>query len=133
MANSPHLFKNLVLSNVGKVDGINEGFDIVGKDTFKFKIVDNKGRTHIICIPNLLYLPELKSCLLLPQHWAQEAGDGQTWMLIWLITASCSGLMDGRQWLLTSPATCQFSYTVSSSRGYHAFAGTFKALEAPFF
>jgi hypothetical protein len=28
MANSPHLFENLVLSEVGKVDGINEGLEI---------------------------------------------------------------------------------------------------------
>jgi hypothetical protein len=81
MANSPHLFKNLVLSNVGKVDGINEELDIAGKSTFKFKIADKDSRAHIIRIPNLLYLPELKSCLLLPQRWAQEVGDGQTWMV----------------------------------------------------
>jgi hypothetical protein len=81
MANSPQLFKNLVLSNVGKVGGINEGLEIVGKGTFKFKIADKDGRAHIICIPNLLYLPVLKSCLLSPQHWAQEAGDRQKWMV----------------------------------------------------
>jgi hypothetical protein len=80
MVNSPHLFENLVLSNVGKVDGINEGLEIVGKGTFRFKIADDNNRAHIIRIPNLLYLPELKSCLLLPQRWVQEAGDGQIWM-----------------------------------------------------
>jgi hypothetical protein len=52
MANSPHLFENLVLSDVGKVDGINEGLEIAGKDTFKFKITDDDGRAHIIRIPN---------------------------------------------------------------------------------
>jgi hypothetical protein len=31
MANSPHLFDNLVLSKVGKVDGINDGLEILGK------------------------------------------------------------------------------------------------------
>jgi hypothetical protein len=41
MANSPCLFENLVLSNMGKVDGINRGLEIVGKGTFKFKIRDN--------------------------------------------------------------------------------------------
>jgi hypothetical protein len=81
MANSPPFFENLVLSNEGKVDGINEGLEIAGKGTFKFKIMDNNGMAHIIRIPNLLYLHQLKSCLLLPQHWAQEAGDGQTWMV----------------------------------------------------
>jgi hypothetical protein len=37
MANSPHLFENLDLSDVGKVDRINEGLEIAGKGTFKFK------------------------------------------------------------------------------------------------
>ncbi len=78
MANSPHLFDSLVLSEVGKVDGINGGLEIAGKGTFKFKLTDDDGRTHIIRIPNSLYLPKLKICLLSPQHWAQEAGDGQT-------------------------------------------------------
>jgi hypothetical protein len=81
MANSPHLFENLVLSEVGKVDGINDGLEILGKGTFKFKLTDDDGRTHIIRVPNSLYLLKLKSCLLSPQHWAQEAGDRQTWMV----------------------------------------------------
>jgi hypothetical protein len=46
MANSPHLVENLVLSNVGKVDGINEGLEIASKGIFKFKIVDDNGRAH---------------------------------------------------------------------------------------
>ncbi len=58
MANSPHLFENLVLSKVGKVDGINDELEIAGKGTFKFKLTDDDSRTHIICIPNSLYLPK---------------------------------------------------------------------------
>jgi hypothetical protein len=77
MANSPHLFENLVLSEVGKVDGINDGLEIASKGTFKFMIAEDDGRTHIIHVSNSLYLPKLKNCLLSPQHWAQEAGDGQ--------------------------------------------------------
>ena len=73
MANSPHLFDDLILSDVGKVDGINEGLAILGKGTFKFNISDNDGRIHRIRIPNSLYLPKLQGCLLSPQHWAQEA------------------------------------------------------------
>ncbi len=75
MANSPHHFDDLILSDVGKVDGINEGLAILGKGTFKFNISDDDGRIHRIRIPNSLYLPKLKGCLLSPQHWAQEAGD----------------------------------------------------------
>jgi hypothetical protein len=32
MANSPHLFDNLILSDVGNVDGINEGLAILGEE-----------------------------------------------------------------------------------------------------
>jgi hypothetical protein len=75
MAGYPHFFKDLRLSNKGEVEGINNGLKIMGKGTFKFKIEDDNGRTHKIKIPNSLYLPGLKRCLLLPQHWAQEAGE----------------------------------------------------------
>ncbi len=80
LANSTHLFDDLILSDVGKVDGINDGLAILGKGTFKFSITDDGGRVHHICIPNSLYLPKLDGRLLLPQHWAQEAGDNETWM-----------------------------------------------------
>ncbi len=81
MANAPHLFKNLhLMNNVGEVNGIGKGLAIKGKGMFKFLLEDDTGKTHTIKIPNSLYLPGLKQCLLLPQHWAQEAGDGQTWM-----------------------------------------------------
>ncbi len=70
MANSPHLFEDLKLAKVGAVTSINQGLDIQGVGTFKFKIDDDNGRTHEIRIPNSLYLPGLKKCLLLPQHWA---------------------------------------------------------------
>jgi hypothetical protein len=133
MANSPHLFENLVLSNVGKVDGINEWLEIVGKGTFKFKIADNNGRAHIICIPNLLYLPELKSCLLLPQHWAQEAEDGQTWVVN-LAHHCILQWADGRKTVpFNKSSNTPIFYTVSSFHAYQAFAGMFEALEAPFF
>jgi hypothetical protein len=124
---------NLVLFNVDKVDGINERLEIAGKGTFKFKITGNNGRAHIIHIPNSLYLPELKSCLLLPQNWVQEAGDGQTWMVD---LAHCCILQwaDGRKTVpFNKSSNMPIFYTVSSSCAYQAFAGTVKALEAPFF
>jgi hypothetical protein len=80
MANSPHLFDSLILLDVGKVDGINDGLAILGKGTFKFSISNDDDRVHRISIPNSLYLPELHGCLLSPQHWVQEVGDNQTWM-----------------------------------------------------
>jgi hypothetical protein len=129
----PSPFKNLVLSDVGKVDGINEGLEIAGKGTYKFKIVDNNGRAHIIRIPNLLFLPELKICLLLPQHWVQEAGDGQTWMVNFAHHCILQWA-DGRKTVpFNKSSNTPVFYTVSSSCAYQAFAGTFEALEAPFF
>jgi hypothetical protein len=81
MANAPHLFEDLHLhDNKGQVDGINSELDITGQGTFKFNITDDNGKIYAIKIPNSLYVPNLKRCLLLPQHWAQEAGDKQTWM-----------------------------------------------------
>ncbi len=81
MANAPHLFEDLRLdNNKGQVDGINSGLDIAGQGTIKFNIINNDGKLHKIKTPNMLYVSNLKRCLLLPQHWAQEAGDEQTWM-----------------------------------------------------
>jgi hypothetical protein len=77
---SPHLLDDLVLSNEGSVDGITDGLPIKGKGTFKFTIGDDNGRRHNICIPESLYVPGMKKCLLSPQHWAQTAADKKTWM-----------------------------------------------------
>ncbi len=79
--NAPHLFKDLHLNeDKGQVDGINSGLDIAGQGTFTFSITDDNEKSHRIKIPNNLYIPKLRRCLLLPQHWEQETGDEQTWM-----------------------------------------------------
>ncbi len=57
------------------MEGIQGGLCIKGTGTFKFQIKDNKGGVHLIKIPNSKYVPDLKVCLLLPHHWAQEAKD----------------------------------------------------------
>ncbi len=75
MVNVPHLFKDLKLGDVGEVEGIKSGLDIKGTRTFKFKIKDDNGMKHEIKIPNSLYVPELRSCRLSPQHGLQEAKD----------------------------------------------------------
>ncbi len=81
MANAPHLFEDLHLNkDKGQVDRINSGLDIAGQGTFNFSITDDNGKSHVIKIPNSLYVPKLRRCLLLPQHWAQEAGVEQIWM-----------------------------------------------------
>jgi hypothetical protein len=75
MANNPHLFEDLKLNAVGEVEGIKLGLDIKGIGTFKFKLEDDNSKMHIIKIPKSLFVPDLKRCLLSPQHWVQEAGD----------------------------------------------------------
>jgi hypothetical protein len=75
MVNAPHLFEDLKLKEVGEVMGIKLGLDIKGTGTFNFKIEDDNGMMQDIKIPNSLYVPELKRCLLSPQHWVQEAKD----------------------------------------------------------
>ncbi len=140
MAKAPHLFEDLWLSDKGKVQGINDGLEIKGKGTFKFKIEDDNGRTHKIKIPNSLYLPGLKRCLLLPQHWVQEAGDEHplpegTWCKN---TATHNILFwDQKHFQKSVPHSSLTNtpafYTAPSSRAYQAFTSTFEALEAPFF
>jgi hypothetical protein len=67
MVNSPHLLKIC-----------DSGLEIKGTRTFKFKVDDDDGKTHEIKIPNSLYLPDLKRCLLSPQHCCQEARGWKT-------------------------------------------------------
>jgi hypothetical protein len=133
MANSPHLFKDLVLSDMGKVNEINDGLAILGKGRFKFKTTNDNGRVHVIKIPNSLYLPKLESCLLSPQHWTQEAGNSQIWMGNF---AHCCVLhwRGGKKTVpFDSSSNTPIFYTASSSSTYRAFAATFEAMEAPFF
>ncbi len=63
------------MHNDMEVEGIQGGLDIKGTGTFKFHIKDDNGGVNLIKIPNSKYVPDLKVCLLLPHHWAQEAKD----------------------------------------------------------
>ncbi len=140
MVNAPHLFKDLKLGDVGEVEGIKLGLDIKGMGTFKFKIKDNNGMTHKITIPNSLYIPELRRCLLSPQHWVQEAKDNyprpkgtrmeqdnEYYYLNW-------GQAKYRKSVPYNPlSNVLIMYTAASLRAYCTFATTFEALEAPFF
>jgi hypothetical protein len=76
MGNNRRLFENLVLARTAqKVGRISKGLMIQGKGTLVLTINANTGKPHCVRIPNSLYLPGLRMCLLLPQHWVQEAGD----------------------------------------------------------
>jgi hypothetical protein len=76
----------------------------------------------------------LKSCLLSPQHWAQEAGDNQTFMGSF---AHCCTLHWGDGFVKTipfNPATnTPILHTASASRTYRAYAATYEACEAAFY
>jgi hypothetical protein len=71
-------FEDLKLYNEkdkAEVKGIKGGLDIKGTGAFKFHIKDDEEGVHLIKIPNSKYVPDLKMCLLVPHHWAQEAKD----------------------------------------------------------
>jgi hypothetical protein len=76
MGNDKRLFENLVLARTAqRVGGISKGLAIEGKEMLVLTINNDNGKPHKLRIPNGLYLPGLRTCLLSPQHWAQEAGD----------------------------------------------------------
>ncbi len=76
MGNNKRRFENLVLARTAqRVGGISKVLSIEGKGTLVINVNDNTGKPHCVKIPNSLYLPGLRMCLLSPQHWAQEARD----------------------------------------------------------
>jgi hypothetical protein len=145
MANSTHLFEDLKLIDQGKqVNGIGAGLEIQGTGTFVMRIEDDDGGTHTIKIPNSLYLPALRQCLLSPKHWAQEAkamGNKGEWEAnrTWMENHwdKCVLLWRGgrfRRSIPHSPTTNTPSFhTAAASKTYSAFAATFEACEASFF
>ncbi len=140
MVNAPHLFEDLKLGEVGEVEGIKSGLDTKGTRTFKFKIKDDNGMTHKIKIPNSLYVPELKRCLLSPQHWVQKAKDNyprpkgtrmsqdnECYCMYW-------DQAKFHKLIPYDPSTnVPIIYTAALLCAYHAFTTTFEAMEAPFF
>ncbi len=130
MANKAHLFKDLRLNkDKGQVDGISDGLEIAGKGTFKFNIKEDEGKQHTIRIKNSLYVPKMRRCLLLPQHWAQEVGDKQTWMELkkqW--PYDC--ILNWKGGKKTIPHQLSTNvpvfYTASSLTRYRAFAATLR-------
>ena len=81
-----------------------------------------------------LYLPDLKQCLLSPQHWVQEAGDGQTWTGNFVRECVLNWHGGGKKTVLFDPSTNTPIFTTApSSRAYRTFATAFEALEAPYY
>ncbi len=134
MANDTHLFKDLRLTKSnGQVDGIADGLAIKSKGTFKFDHTNNAGKKHTIRIKNTFYIPKMRRCLLLPQHWVQEAKDGETWMQF-KREFPCDCILNWKGGKKTIPnqlsSNVPVFYTASSSLRYRAFAATFKEMEA---
>jgi hypothetical protein len=137
MVNDTHLFEDLRLNgNNGHVSGIVDGLAIKGKGTFKFDITDDDGKRHTLKIKNSLFVPKMRRCLLSPQHWAQEAKDGETWMEFkrefpYDCVLNWKG---GKKTIPNQPSTNgPVFYTASSLLRYCAFTATFEAMEASFF
>jgi hypothetical protein len=138
LAQDKHLFKNLTHFCSGCVGGIEGGLQIKGQGMLVLDINDDNGRPYWIKIPNSLYLPELKVCLLSPQHWAQEARDDYplpngTRMVN--NARSCSLIWGQGQFRKTIPFNASTNtpifYTSLRTSAYRAFVSTFMALKAP--
>ncbi len=139
LGNCPDQFKDLKMHNNMEVEGIQGGLDIKGTGTFKFYIEDDEGGVHLIKIPNSKYVPDLKVCLLLPHHWAQEAKDhypvpkgtkmdtdDEALTLIW-------NQRRHRRTIPYHPLTNTPSFhTAPALRTYHAFVALFVAAEAQY-
>jgi hypothetical protein len=96
--------------------------------------------THEIKIPNSLYVPELKRCLLSPQHWVQEVKDNypmpkgtrmsqddECYCMYW-------DQAKFHKSIPYDPSTnVPILYTAALSHTYRALATTFEAMKAPFF
>jgi hypothetical protein len=80
MSSNRNCFKNLKPLNGPTVGGIAGGLQIQGVGTFCFKLEDSKGKVHTIKLFNSMYVPELPTTLLCPQHWSQQDNDAGTYI-----------------------------------------------------
>jgi hypothetical protein len=141
MGNDKRCFENLVLARTTqRVGGISKGLSIEGKGTLVINVNDDTGKPHCVKIPNSLYLPGLRMCLLLPQHWAQEARDDYplpNGMRMENNAHSCVLRWGQGKFSKTIPfdsaTNMPIFFTLPSTLSYRAFVNTFMACEAPFF
>jgi hypothetical protein len=140
LANERHLFKNLRPFRSRCVGGIEGGLEIKGQGTLVLDINDNNRKPHCIKIPNSLYLPDLRMCLLLPQYWTQEARDNYPLLhgtRMENTASNCTLIWGQGAFCMTIPFNASTNtpifFTSPKTSAYRAFAATFMALEAPFF
>jgi hypothetical protein len=140
MGNNKHIFENLVLTRTAqRVGGTSKGLAIEGKGTLVVTINDDNGKPHRIKIPNSLYLPGLRMCLLSPQHWVQEARDNYplpNGTRMENDAHSCKLFWGQGRFVkmipLNDATNTPIFYMSPLTTGYRAFVHTFQALEAPF-
>jgi hypothetical protein len=136
MATQPKQFEDLIFDAGQSVQGIEGGLAIKGHGTFIFNIEDDEGTVHHIKIPDSMYVPDLKFCLLSPQHWAQKAHnsargtrmetDADAVILIWGHVNYMRTIPHSRN--MNTPV-CRTAPTTST---YRAFSAHVEAIEANF-
>jgi hypothetical protein len=109
MANSPHLFDNLILSDVGKVDGINDGLAFSAREHLSSASLLTMAECITFASPTLsTYL----NCMVASCHHNIGRRRQETikhgWEILH-IAASCIGLEARRRSLFTPPPTRQSS------------------------
>ena len=57
------------------VKGVGGNLKVMGSGTLRWKIENDDGKIHKIICKDAIYLPNLHSCLLSPQHWTQSLND----------------------------------------------------------
>jgi hypothetical protein len=119
---------------------ISKGLAIKGKGTLAIDVNDDTGKPHCIKIPNSLYLPGLRMCLLLPQHWAREAGNDYpllNGMRMEDNAHSCVLLWGQGKFSKKIPFDCATNtpifYTLLLTSSYRTFVNTFMLCKVPFF
>ena len=69
--NINHFISALVTEPDMIVKGAGGNLKVMGSGTLRWRIEDNDGKIHQIICKDAIYVPNLHTCLLSPQHWAQ--------------------------------------------------------------
>jgi hypothetical protein len=132
MATNKHLFEDFHLDQAEQqVGGVNDGLVTAGQGTMVITINYDSRRPHKIKISNSLFLPDLRVGLLLPQHWAQVAGDNYplpNGTRMEINATNCTLIWGQGQFKLTIPFDSSMNtsifFTSPSTSSYQAFFST---------
>ena len=136
MATRPKKFEDLILDAGQSVQGIEGGLAIKGHGTFIFNIEDDEGTVHHIKIPDSMYVPDLKCCLLSPQHWAQKAHNSARGKRMEIDADGVILIWGHGNYRHTIPHSCNMNTpvcrTALTKSTYRAFSAHIEAMEATF-